>query len=102
MDCLDGVSNGLAQREDVARGFTIELVLENDVDEVKQRGKESVIGFVCQQKAGSRHRREKLNDLRAGARRNVLDIGSNVIEDDKKRRIHSIQIPLAGCHQRVN
>lgn len=102
MGCLDKVRNGLAETEDPGRGFTDELVLEDNVDKVKQRCKKSVVGFVRQQEAGCRHGREKLNDLRAGARRNAFDVGSNVVEDDQKRRIHSVQIPLAGCHQCVN
>lgn len=102
MGFLEKVRNGLAEREDLGRGFTGELVLENNVDEIKQRCKKGMVGFVRQQEAGRRHGREKLNDFRAGTRRDVFNIGSKVVEDDQQRRIHSIQISLAGCHQRVN
>lgn len=102
MGFLEKVRNGLAEREDLGRGFTGEFVLENNVDEVEQRCKKSMVGFVRQQEAGRRHGREKLNDLRAGTRRDVFNIGSKVVEYDQQRRIHSIQISLAGCHQRVN
>ena len=63
MGCLDKVRNDLTEGEYLSREFTGELVLEDNVDEVKQRGKKSVVGLVRQQEAGRRHRREKLNDL---------------------------------------
>lgn len=53
----------MTEREDLGRVITDELVLEDDVNEVKQRCKKSMIGFVRQQEAGRGHRREKLNDL---------------------------------------
>lgn len=104
MGFLEKVRNGLVEekKKDLGRGLTGELVLENNVDEVKQRCKKSMVGFVRQQEAGRRHGREKLNDFRAGTRRDVFNIWSKVVEDDQQRRIHSIQISLAGCHQRVN
>ena len=63
MGFLKKVRIGLAEREDLGRGFTGELVLDNNVDEVKQRCKKSMVGFIRQQEAGRRHGSKKLNDF---------------------------------------
>lgn len=77
-------------------------MLNDNVDEVKQRGKKSVIRLIRQQEAGRRHGREQLEDFGTCARRRTLKIGSDIIQDDKQSRINCFQIPFTRRDQALN
>ena len=86
----------------MASRLTSKFVLDDDVDEVKQRSKKGVVCFVCQQEAGSRHGGEELNDLRTRARRRMLDVWGDVAQNDQESGVHCIQISFACCDQSVD
>ncbi len=61
-----------------------------------------MICLIGQKEAWRRHRREKLDDLGTGARRNMLDIRGNVGENNEERRIDCVQVSFAGSHEGLN
>jgi hypothetical protein len=61
-----------------------------------------MVCLIRQQEAGRGHRREELNDLRTSARGNSFNVRGNVVEDDQKSRIYSVQVAFAGSKQSVD
>lgn len=47
---------------------TSELMFENGINRVQDRGKQCMVGLICQQEAWGRRRREELQKLRARIR----------------------------------
>ena len=73
-------------------------MLDNSVDRFEKRLEQGVICFIRQQKARRGHRGEQLEEFRASHGRQMLGIGSYIVDNSEQRRIDCVQLTLAASN----
>ena len=84
------------------KSHTGKLMLQNRIDRLQYGGKKDVICLVRQEKTGSRHGREELQQLGARAWRKMFDMRGNVVDDSQESRVDGVQLSFAGSDQSVD